>query len=67
MMEWKDNSEHLLTENVERLLPFANTPISSLVDDKGKPLLVFPLSFQECEDWASNTCLTLRPKGRVMW
>ena len=50
MMEWKDNSEHLLTENVERLLPFANTPVSSLVDDKGKPLLVFPLSFQECED-----------------
>ena len=49
-MEWKDNSEHLLTENVERLLPFANTPVSSLVDDKGKPLLVFPLSFQECED-----------------
>ena len=49
-MEWKDNSEHLLTENVERLLPFANTPVSSLVDDKGKSLLVFPLSFQECED-----------------
>ena len=49
-MEWKDNSEHLLTENVERLLPFANTPVSSLVADRGKPLLVFPLSFQECED-----------------
>ena len=34
MMEWKDNSEHLLTENVERLLPFANTPVSSLVSVK---------------------------------
>ena len=49
-MKWKDNSEHhLLTENVEKLLPFANTPISSL-DDKRKSLLVFPLSFQESED-----------------
>lgn len=50
MMKWKDNSEYFLTENIERLLPFANSPISSLVDDKGKSLLVFPVSFQECED-----------------
>ena len=64
MMEWKDNSEHLLTENVERLLPFANTPVSSLVDDKGKPLLVFPLSFQECEDCIGKQHLfDIAPKG----
>ena len=63
-MEWKDNSEHLLTENVERLLPFANTPVSSLVDDKGKPLLVFPLSFQECEDCIGKQHLfDIAPKG----
>ena len=65
MMEWKDNSEHLLTENVERLLPFANTPVSSLVDDKGKPLLVFPLSFQECEDCIGKQHLfDIAPKGK---
>ena len=50
MIEWKDNSEYHWSENVERILPFANTPISSLLDEKGKSLLVFPLSFQECED-----------------
>lgn len=65
MMEWKDNSEHLLTENVERLLPFANTPVSSLVDDKGKSLLVFPLSFQECEDCIGKQHLfDIAPKGK---
>ena len=79
MMEWKDNSEHLLTENVERLLPFANTPVSSLVDDKpfantpvsslvddkGKPLLVFPLSFQECEDCIGKQHLfDIAPQGK---
>jgi len=64
MMEWKDNSEHLLTENVERLLPFANTSVSSLVDDKGKSLLVFPLSFQECEDCIGKQHLfDIAPKG----
>jgi len=64
MMEWKDNSEHLLTENVEKVLPFANTPISSLVDNKGKSLLVFPLSFQECEDCISKQHLfDIAPKG----
>ncbi|CDA93736.1 unknown [Prevotella sp. CAG:1320] len=68
MMEWKDNSEHLLTDNVEKVLPFANAPVSSFLDDKGKSLLVFPLSFQECEDcMAVNTCLILHQKGRAMW
>lgn len=63
-MEWKDNSEHTLTENVERLLPFANTPVSSLVDNKGKSLLVFPLSFQECEDFIGEQHLfDIAPKG----
>ena len=65
MMEWKDNSEHPLTGNVERLLPFANTPVSSLVDDKGKTLLVFPLSFQECEDCIGKQHLfDIAPKGK---
>lgn len=65
MMEWKDNSEHTLTENVERLLPFANTPVSSLVDNKGKSLLVFPLSFQECEDCIGKQHLfDIAPKGK---
>lgn len=50
MMEWKDNSEHPLAVSVEKVLPFANTPLSSLLDDKECSLLVFPLSFQECED-----------------
>lgn len=64
-MEWKDNSEHTLTENVERLLPFANTPVSSLVDNKGKSLLVFPLSFQECEDCIGKQHLfDIAPKGK---
>ena len=64
-MKWKDNSEHLLTENVERLLPFANTSVSSLVDDKGKSLLVFPLSFQECEDGIGKQHLfDIVPKGK---
>lgn len=64
-MEWKDNSEHTLTENVERLLPFANTPVSSLVDNKGKSLLVFPLSFQECEDFIGKQHLfDIAPKGK---
>lgn len=64
-MEWKDNSEHTLTENVERLLPFANTPVSSLVDNKGKSLLVFPLSFQECEDSIGEQHLfDIAPKGK---
>ena len=65
MMKWKDNSEHLLTDNVERLLPFANTSVSSLVDDKGKSLLVFPLSFQECEDGIGKQHLfDIVPKGK---
>jgi len=64
MIEWKDNSEHLLTENVEKVLPFANTPLSSLVDDKGISLLVFPLSFQECEDRIGRQHLfDIAPKG----
>ena len=64
-MEWKDNSEHTLTENVERLLPFANTPVSSLVDNKGKSLLVVPLSFQECEDCIGKQHLfDIAPKGK---
>lgn len=64
-MEWKDNSEHTLKENVERLLPFANTPVSSLVDNKGKSLLVFPLSFQECEDFIGEQHLfDIAPKGK---
>ena len=65
MMGWKDNSEHILTDNVEKVLPFANTPISSLLDDKGKSLLVFPLSFQECEDCMGRQHLfDIAPKGK---
>ena len=64
MMEWKDNSEHPLTGNVERLLPFANCPISSLLDNKGKSLLVLPLSFQKCEDCIGTQHLfDIVPKG----
>lgn len=64
MIEWKDNSEHILAEHVEKVLPFANTPVSSLVDDKGKSLLVFPLSFQECEDCIGRQHLfDIAPKG----
>lgn len=65
MIEWKDNSKHLLTDNVEKVLPFANTPVSSLLDDKGKSLLVFPLSFQECEDCiGSQHLFDIEPKGK---
>ena len=65
MMEWKDNSEHLLTDNVEKVLPFANAPVSSFLDDKGKSLLVFPLSFQECEDcMGSQHLFDIAPKGK---
>ena len=64
MMEWKDNSEHLLTDNVEKVLPFANAPVSSFLDDKGKSLLVFPLSFQECEDCIGKQHLfDIAPQG----
>lgn len=50
MIEWQDNSEYLLSDQVEHLRPLANRPLSSLLNERDDNLLVFPLSFQECED-----------------
>lgn len=65
MIEWKDNSKHPLTVDIEKLLPFANRPISSLTDNKRESILVFPSSFQECKDSVGMQHLfDLLPEGK---
>lgn len=56
-MKLKDNTSYDFTDNADKFLRLANCPISSLVQDNKNRLLVFPMSFQDCEDKLGEQCL----------
>lgn len=56
-MKLQDNTDYSLTDEVGQFMCLANRPLSSLAQDKRNRLLVFPMSFQECEDKLGDLCL----------
>lgn len=56
-MKLKDNTLYSFTDNADKFLRLANCPISSLAQDNKNRLLVFPMSFQDCEDKLGEQCL----------
>ena len=56
-MKLKDNTPYSFTDNADKFLRLANRSISSLAQDNKNRLLVFPMSFQDCEDKLGEQCL----------
>lgn len=56
-MKLKDNTLYSFTDNADKFLRLANRSISSLAQDNKNRLLVFPMSFQDCEDKLGEQCL----------
>ena len=49
----RDNTKYSSSDNLEKYLSFnniANRKISELLDDMGNDLLIYPHSFNQCED-----------------
>lgn len=63
----KDNTQYSSSDNFEEYLSFnniANRKISELLDDMGNDLLIYPHSFNQCEDeMVVNICFRYKPIG----
>lgn len=56
----RDNTKYSSSDNLEEYLSFnniANRKISELLDDRGNDLLIYPHSFNQCEDEMGSQCL----------
>lgn len=56
----RDNTKYSSSDNLEEYLSFnniANRKISELLDDMGNDLLIYPHSFNQCEDEMGNQYL----------